>query len=219
MIRRLTMASLFAAVMVSGWAALSGRAGAGEYNETLSIGDRAPAWKDLPGVDGRKHSLSEIDAELVVVVFTCNSCPIAADYEDRIMALAKKYAAEPGKLAVVAINVNLVAEDSLPKMKQRAEQKGFPFAYLFDESQKIAKDYGAAFTPEFFVLDKDRRVAYTGGMDDSSDPARVKIKYLEPAIEATFAGKKPQTQETVARGCRIRYAPQRKRSKEIERGE
>jgi peroxiredoxin len=204
------MAGLFAAVMVSSRASLSGRALAGQYNEELSIGDRAPAWKDLPGVDGRKHSLSELDAELVVVVFTCNSCPIAADYEDRIIALAKKYSTQPGKLAVVAINVNRIAEDSLPKMKERAQQKGFPFPYLFDESQKIAKAYGAAFTPEFFVLDKDRRVAYMGGMDDNSNAANVKANYLEPAVDAVLKGEKPETQETVARGCRIRYVRERK---------
>jgi peroxiredoxin len=189
---------------------LSSLVWAGEYNETLSVGDRAPAWKDLPGVDGKKHSLSDLDAELVAVVFTCNSCPVATDYEDRIMALVKKYAADPKKLALVAINVNRIAEDSLPKMKERAEQKGFPFAYLFDESQQIAKDYGAAFTPEFFLLDKDRRVVYMGGMDDNSNPAQVKSHYLESAIEAVSAGKKPAVQETVAIGCRVRYVRQRK---------
>lgn len=210
MIRRLALAGLFAAVVVSSRASLSGRALAGQYNEELSIGDPAPAWKDLPGVDGRKHSLSELDAELVVVIFTCNSCPIAADYEDRIVALAKKYSAQAGKLALVAINVNRIAEDSLPKMKERAEQKGFTFPYLFDESQKIAKAYGAAFTPEFFVLDKDRRVAYMGGMDDNSDAAKVKASYLAPAVEAVLKGEKPETQETVARGCRIRYVRERK---------
>ncbi len=183
---------------------------AGEYNETLSIGDKAPAWKDLPGVDGEKHSLADLDAELVAVVFTCNSCPVATDYEDRIIALAKKHAADTKKFALVAINVNRVAEDSLPKMKERAEQKGFPFAYLFDESQQIAKDYGAAFTPEFFLLDKDRRVVYMGGMDDNSNPAQVKSHYLESAIEAVSAGKKPAVQETVAIGCRVRYVRQRK---------
>lgn len=183
---------------------------AGEYNETLSIGDKAPAWKDLPGTDGKKHSLADLDAELVAVVFTCNSCPVATDYEDRIIALAKKHAADPKKFALVAINVNRVAEDSLPKMKERAEQKGFPFAYLFDESQQIAKDYGAAFTPEFFLLDKDRRVVYMGGMDDNSNPAQVKSHYLESAIEAVSAGKKPAVQETVAIGCRVRYVRQRK---------
>lgn len=186
-----------------------GRALAGEFNETLSPGDAAPAWENLPGVDGQRHSLADLDAEVVVVVFTCNSCPVAADYEDRIIAMAKKYGGAEGKAAFVAINVNRIPEDSLPKMKERAEQQGFPFPYLFDESQNIAKAYGAAFTPEFFVLDKNRRVAYMGGMDDSSDPKRVKTRYLEPAIEAVLAGEKPETAETVARGCRIRYVRKR----------
>jgi peroxiredoxin len=183
---------------------------AGEYNETLSVGDQAPAWKDLPGVDGKKHSLSDLDAELVAVVFTCNSCPVATDYEDRIIALAKKHAAKPKKFALVAINVNRIAEDSLPKMKERAEQKDFPFTYLFDESQQIAKDYGAAFTPEFFLLDKDRRVVYMGGMDDNSNSKLVKEQFLEDAIEAVSAGKSPPVRETVAIGCRVRYVRQRK---------
>ena len=187
-----------------------GRALAGEFNETLSPGDAAPAWENLPGVDGQRHSLADLDAEVVVVVFTCNSCPVAADYEDRIIAMAKKYGGADGKAAFVAINVNRIPEDSLPKMKERAEQRGFPFPYLFDESQNIAKAYGAAFTPEFFVLDKNRRVAYMGGMDDSSDPKRVKTHYLEPAIQAVLAGEKPETAETVARGCRIRYVSKRR---------
>lgn len=199
-----------AIMIVTCWAA---HAVAGEYNETLSIGDSAPAWKDLPGIDGRKHSLADVKAPIVVVVFTCNSCPIATDYEDRIIALAEKYGGPAGQTAFVAINVNLIPDDSLPKMKQRAEQKGFPFPYLFDETQKIAKAYGAAFTPEFFVLDKDLRVTYMGGMDDNSDVKRVKVRYLEPAIEAALAGEKPEVTETVARGCRIRWARRRRKKK------
>lgn len=186
-----------------------GRALAGEYNETLSVGDPAPAWNELPGVDGKRHSLAELKARVVIVVFTCNSCPVAVDYEDRIIALAKKYGEPAGQAAFVAINVNRIPDDSLPKMKERAEQKGFPFPYLFDESQNIAKAYGAAFTPEFFVLDQDRRVAYMGGMDDNSDAKRVKVNYLEPAIKAALAGERAETAETVARGCRIRYVRQR----------
>jgi peroxiredoxin len=180
---------------------------AGQYNEVLSIGDAAPAWKDLPGTDGKQHSLEDLkDKKLVVVVFTCNSCPVAADYEDRIIEFAKKHAEN---LAVVAINVNRVPEDSLPKMKDRAEKKKFPYAYLFDESQKIAKDFGANFTPEFFVLGPDRKIAYMGGMDDNSKADQVKAKYLEPAVEAILKGEKPATAEAKARGCRIRYARER----------
>lgn len=181
---------------------------AGEYNPALNIGDPAPAWMDLPGVDGRRHSLADLsDKKAVVVVFTCNSCPIAQDYEDRLIAFAKKYS---DQVAVVAINVNRNPEDRLPKMKERAEAKQFPFAYLFDESQQIAKDYGATFTPEFFVIGSDRKIAYMGGMDDNSNAAAVTANYLEPAIEAVLKGAKPATQETVARGCRVRYARERR---------
>src|SRR6185369_13520421 len=137
-------------------ALLCGAVSAGEFNTVLSIGDNGPAWADLPGVDGKKHSLTDLkDKEIVVVVFTCNSCPYAVEYEDRIIAFAKKYAGPEGKAAVVAINVNKVPDDSFEKMQQRAKSKGFSFPYLYDESQKIARDYGANFTPEFFVLNKD----------------------------------------------------------------
>jgi peroxiredoxin len=181
---------------------------AGQYNTVLNIGDAAPAWKKLPGVDGKEHSLDDLkEKKLVVVVFTCNSCPVAADYEDRIIAFAKKHADD---VAVVAINVNKIPADSLAKMKERAEKKKFTFPYLSDESQKIAKDYGATFTPEFFVLGPDRKIVYMGGMDDNSNAKLVKTNYLEPAVEAALAGKKPETQEAVARGCRIRYARERR---------
>src|SRR6188472_1025550 len=106
---------------------------AGEFNSVLNIGDEAPSWKELPGTDGKPHSLDDLkSSKLVVVVFTCNSCPIASDYEDRIIALADKYRKEA---AFVAINVNRIPEDSLPRMKERAENRKFPFPYLFDESQ------------------------------------------------------------------------------------
>ena len=184
---------------------------AGEFNQVLSIGDRAPAWKDLPGVDDKKHSLAELDEkELVVLVFTCNSCPIATDYEDRIIEIARKYADRKGKVALVAMNVNRLEEDRLPKMKERAEKKGFGFPYLYDESQKIAKEYGATFTPEVFVLDRDRKIAYMGGIDDSSNADQVKQHYLKDAIEALLEGNVPEKPETTAIGCRIRYARDRK---------
>jgi peroxiredoxin len=181
---------------------------AGEFNPVLNIGDAAPAWKDLPGVDGQSHSLADLaERKLVLVIFTCNSCPAARDYEDRIIAFAKDYAKE---VAVVAVNVNRIPEDSLPEMKKRAEEKQFPFAYLFDESQKIAKDYGATFTPEFFLLSPERKVVYMGGMDDNSNPAQVKEQLLRPAVDAVLRGERPATQESVARGCRIRYARERR---------
>ncbi len=182
---------------------------AGEFNPVLNIGAKAPEWRDLPGVDGKKHSLADLkDTPVVVVVFTCNSCPVATDYEDRIIATAKKFA---DKAAVVAINVNTIAEDSLPEMKKRAEAKAFPFAYLFDETQQIAHDYGATFTPEFFVLDAQRRVTFMGGMDDNSNAAVATVNYLDPAIEAALKGASPTKAETTAIGCMIRYARQKRR--------
>ncbi|MBI3462844.1 MAG: thioredoxin family protein [Planctomycetes bacterium] len=187
---------------------------AGEYNQMLNYGDAAPAWSNLPGVDGKQHSLADLkDKQLVVVVFTCNSCPVAVDYQDRIIAFAKKHAGPNDPVAVVAINVNKIEADSLPRMKERAEEKGFPFPYLFDETQKIARDYGATYTPEFFVLNKDRKVVYMGGMDDSSNPATVTTNYLEPAVAAALRGEKPATVETVARGCTIRYERERRKKK------
>ena len=190
---------------------ISVSATAGEHNPVLSVGDAAPAWKDLPGIDGKKHSLADLkDKDAVVVVFTCNSCLYAIDYEDRLIAFAKKHAAM-GKVALVAINVNKIEEDSLPKMQERAKEKGFAFPYLYDDTQKIAKDYGATFTPEFFVLGKDRKIVYMGAMDDKTDPAQVKINYVDEAVNAAMQGAKPATGETVARGCTIRYARERKK--------
>ncbi|HVJ82281.1 MAG TPA: thioredoxin family protein [Planctomycetia bacterium] len=183
-------------------------ASSGVANDALKIGDAAPAWKELPGIDGKKHSLADLrDKKWVVLCFTCNSCPVARDYENRIIGFAKKHA---GDVAFVAINVNKIPEDGLPKMKERAEKQKFGFPYLFDESQKIAKDYGALFTPEFFVLDAARKVVYMGGMDDSSVIGNVKEKHLDAAMEALLAGKKPPQAETPAIGCRIRYAKARR---------
>lgn len=183
---------------------------AGKFNPTLSIGDAAPEWKELAGTDDRAHSLADLKhRDLIVVVFTCNTCPTALDYEDRIMALAKKLGRQG---AVVAINANKVPDDLPPKMKERATSRGFNFAYLHDATQAVAKAYGATWTPEFFVLNKERKVVYMGAMDDSTDPAAVKARYVEDAIDAVRAGLKPATAETPARGCTVRYVRERKKS-------
>ena len=203
---------MFRSVMVLIVSSMASVALAGRYNAVLKIGDKAPSWSELEGVDGQKHSLSNLaDKELVVVIFTCNSCPVATDYEDRIIAISKKFGGEEGKVGVVAINVNTRAEDRLPKMKERAEAKGFDFPYLFDETQQIGRAFGASFTPEFFVLDRQRSVVYMGGMDDSSQIQSVKHRYLELAIEAALKGEAPATSETPAIGCRVRYTRQRLR--------
>lgn len=175
----------------------------GKYNEVLSIGDKAPVWEAMTGIDGKKHSLDEWKSKpWVVIVFTCNSCPCARDYEDRIKAFVEKHQRQ---VAVVAINSNLIKEDSLEAMKKRAEDRGYNFTYLHDESQKVAKAYGATYTPEFFLLNSERKIVYMGAMDDKDDPEKVKTRFLEEALEAAQAGKSPAKAETLARGCMIRY--------------
>ena len=189
---------------------LAGSAWAGKYNKQLSIGDAAPEWNGLEGTDGQKYSLVDMaDKEVVVVCFTCNTCPYAVDYEDRLIALAKKFAAEGGKCFLVAINANLVKDDLLPAMQERAKSKGFNFPYLHDATQQVARSYGATFTPEFVVLDKQRKVVYLGAMDDSPDGKNVTKKYIEDAVAAAQAGKQSEVTETPAVGCAVRYVRQR----------
>ena len=181
---------------------------AGTYNETLGVGDPAPAWVNLDGIDGKKHSLADLkDKDVVVVIFTCNSCPVAVAYEDRIVALSRKH--KNSKVGIIAINVNQVPEDKLDKMKERAEQKGFDFPYLFDPTQKIAKDFGARFTPEFFVLDKNRKIAYLGAMDNKNAAKDATESYLDAAVDAALRGEKSKVGETLGRGCAIRWIRKR----------
>jgi peroxiredoxin len=184
---------------------------AGKYNKQLSIGDAAPDWKGLEGTDGQKHSLADLsDKEVIVICFTCNTCPYAVDYEDRLIALAKKFAAEGDKCALVAINANKVKDDLLPAMQERAKTKGFNFPYLHDETQQVARSFGATYTPEFVVLNKQRKVIYLGAMDDSTDGKKITKRYVEDAVAAALAGKLPETTETPAVGCAVRYVRERK---------
>lgn len=183
--------------------ALAAPASAGKFNKTLSVGDAAPVWENLAGTDGKTHALADLkDKAVVVVVFTCNSCPVAEGYEDRIIAFAK---ANPA-VGVVAINVNTGPDDALPAMTKRAAKKKLPYPYLFDPTQDVAKKYGAKFTPEFFVLDKARKVAYMGAMDDKAPPGDPKAKHLEAAVKAALDGKPAATAETsAAAGCGIKF--------------
>ncbi|TWT92582.1 thioredoxin family protein [Neorhodopirellula pilleata] len=182
---------------------------AGEFNPTRNIGDDAPAWSDLIGVDDQMHALSDLqDKSVVVVVFTCNSCPYAVDLEDRLVELSQQLQAN--NAAIVAINVNQVEEDGLPAMKSKAESKQFKFAYLFDPTQKIARQFGAGYTPECFVLDGQRKIAYMGSFDDSPNGRNIQKTYVHDAIEAVLAGRQPTVTETVPIGCRIRYERERR---------
>lgn len=183
-------------------------ASAGEFNKVLSPGDAAPGFADLAGTDGKKHSLADWkETPVVVVVFTCNACPVANDYEARILAFAEKHAkGVDAKVAIVAIDSNTGTDESLTKMTERAAKKKYTFPYLSDPAGKVAKAYGANYTPEFFVLDKDRKVAYLGAMDDKNNAADANVNYLEKAVEAVLGGNTPVTKETLGRGCRIKFA-------------
>lgn len=197
MLRSFAVALLLAAPVV---------AGPGKYNKVLAPGDAAPEWKDLTGIDGKTHSLSDLkDKAVVVVVFTCNGCPVAVDYEPRLIAFVKQYAVADAKVAVVAVNSNTGKDETLDAMTKRAKKKEFLFLYLADPEGELATKYGAMFTPEFFVLDKDRKVVYTGSMDDKSPPGEPKAKHLEAAVTAVLAGKKVEVAETSASaGCKIK---------------
>jgi peroxiredoxin len=178
---------------------------------TSKIGDVASAWNDLPGTDGKRHSLSDLaDVDVVVVCFTCNTCPYSVDYEDRIIAFQKQFLTEDAGVRLIAINSNAVAADSLDRMKDRATQKSFNFAYLRDDDQQVARAYGAIYTPEFYVLNKERRIVYRGAMDDSTDAGKVKSKHVELAVAAALKNEMPQTSQTGARGCTIRFPGKRR---------
>ena len=175
------------------------------------IGDVVPEWHDLVGTDDKKHSLTDLaDATAIVVVFTSNSCPYSVDYEDRLIALQKKYVDSAAGIKLVAIKSNAFSGDKIDKMKERAAMKHFEFPYIRDDSQTVARAYGAIYTPEFYVLDKERKLIYRGAMDDSTDARKVKVSYIDLAVKAAIAGKLPDVTRTGARGCTIRFSRRRR---------
>lgn len=178
---------------------------------SLKPGDKAIAWENLAGVDGKPHSLNELTANTVVVVcFTSNTCPYSVDYEDRMIALQKKYQESGAAVKLIAINSNGVKADDLESMKARAKEKMFNFTFLKDESQSVAKSWGALYTPEFFVLNKERIIVFRGAMDDQTDASKVTQNYVEQAITAAIEGKMPSITEVPARGCAVRYKRSRR---------
>jgi peroxiredoxin len=179
--------------------------------EGLKIGDDAKDFS-LKNIDGSMVSLASYSADNgLVVIFTCNHCPFSKAYEDRIIDLHKKYAGKG--FPVLAINPNdpvSVPEDSFDKMIERAKEKGFPFRYVIDETQSIAKQYGATRTPHVYLLKKHSdntfKIAYIGAIDDNhSDASSVKETYLSNAIESLIAQKSPAPETTKAIGCSIKW--------------
>ena len=179
------------------------------FSQGYKIGDKVADFK-LKNIDGKMVSLADFkDAKGYVVIFTCNHCPYAIAYEDRIIALHNKYASKG--YPVVAINPNDPAaqpQDSYEKMIERANEKKFPFFYLFDEGQKVYPVFGATRTPHVYLVNKkgkDMVVEYIGTIDDNYKEAKeVKETYLTNAIDALIAGKKLAVTETKAIGCSIK---------------
>jgi len=174
----------------------------------MKIGEQAPDFKDLPGVDGKKYGLADFGAsKVLVVIFSCNHCPYVRAYEDRIIALQKDF--KDKGVQFVAINSNDAEgypEDNFENMVKRAQQKKFNFPYLRDESQAVARAYGASHTPHIFVFNQDRRLGYTGKIDDNWEkPEQVKKQYLKDALTALVQGKAPAEPETFAIGCTIKW--------------
>lgn len=171
------------------------------------IGDTAQDFK-LKNVDDNFVSLSSIPgAKGYIVVFTCNHCPYAKAYEQRIIELHQKYA--PLGFPVLAINPNdkdVQPADSFENMKKRAKEKKYPFPYLYDETQEVAKAFGATRTPHVYVLDHSKVVRYIGAIDDNSeDAASVQERYVGAAVDALLAGQEVATKETKAIGCGIKW--------------
>lgn len=181
----------------------------GANAQGYGIGDKAADFK-LKNIDGSWVSLADYDqAKGFIVIFTCNHCPYAVAYEDRIIDINEKYA-DKG-YPVIAINPNdpaIVPGDSYDNMKIRAKEKGFKFPYLFDEKQEVFPEFGATRTPHIYVLNKegnDMIVEYIGAIDDNyKDESAVKEMYLVDAVEALLKGEKPETTFTKAIGCSIK---------------
>lgn len=170
------------------------------------IGERAPGFR-LPTTDGGEVSLEELGGGPVVVAFWCNHCPYVRAWEDRFNDAARRYS-DRGvtTVAICANDATAYPADSFDEMVVRASEKGYVFAYARDDTQQVPRAYGAERTPEVFVLDDQRRVAYHGAIDDSTEPGAVSTTYLTDALDAVLAGGIPQPAETRPVGCTIKWS-------------
>ena len=177
---------------------------------TLELGAQAPDFC-LLGVDGKEYSLDSFKkAKILIVVFSCNHCPAVIGSQDRMVQLYKD--GKPKGVEMIAINSNEDQnhpDDSFEKMKVRAREKGFAFPYVRDETQEVARAYGALCTPHFYVFDQDRHLRYTGRMDDNPyDASKVTRHELRNALDALLAGKKPPVELTNPLGCNVKWIGQ-----------
>ena len=174
------------------------------------VGDTVADFK-LKNTNGKMVALSDYkDAKGVIVIFDCNTCPYSKAYNERIIALNKKYASQGFPVVLVQPNDPQISPgDSYEEMVKQAEKKGYNFPYLFDEAQTVAKNFGATNTPHVFLLNKEGssfKVAYIGAIDDSAkDASAVSKKYVEEAVDALLAGKQVPSGKTKAIGCTIKW--------------
>lgn len=190
---------------------------ADDYPQPLELGATAPDFS-LPGVDGKDWSLEDFsESELLLVIFTCNHCPTAQYYEDRIVQLVKDY--ESKGVATVAISPNdpasvrldelgwAVRSDSFEEMIAHSAERGFNFPYLYDgDSESVSKQYGPLVTPHAFLFDANRKLRYVGAIDDSERAEHVTTRYLRDAIDSLLAGKEPAVAKTKVVGCSVKWA-------------
>ncbi len=199
--RRWCCVALCSAVLMAG----SSPTWAGKFNRIISVGDNAPAWRDLPGTDDKRHALDDLkSAKLTVLIFSCNHCPVMQSYEPMLIAMQQAYAARGVKF--VAISCSRFKSDLMPAMKERAKASGLNFPYLHDESQAIGRAYGAGVTPTIFVITPQRKIAYMGAVDNGQGkPAQADKHYLRDALDALLDGREPETTESKPIGCGIIY--------------
>jgi peroxiredoxin len=171
----------------------------------LGIGETAPDFRDLLGVDGERYALTSFTSDrILILVFTCNGCPTVKANEDRLVALQERYRGVGVRIvAIKANNPYLSPPDTFDEMVRRADEKRFNFPYLKDADGAVAERYGAISTPHVFVLDAARRLVYKGRIDDKRDPARATSSDLENALHDVFAGTGVRVPETQPFGCAI----------------
>lgn len=173
--------------------------------EKLSIGSKIPEF-NLPATDGNFYSNEASDKDALIVMFSCNHCPYVRAYEDRIMQIQEDYNENLMVLAINANDAENYPDDSFDNMKTRARVKNFNFPYLRDENQATAKAFDATHTPEIFLFDKERKLAYHGKIDDNwQEPGNVQSNYLRDALNEILEGKKVSIPETYSIGCTIKW--------------
>lgn len=172
----------------------------------MDIGTTAPGFK-LKNVNDQTYTLEDFfDSDVLVIIFTCNHCPYANAYDQRIKGLAETYNRRVQFVLINSNDAKHYPEDSFAKMQEAARAKHLKMPYLHDETQSIAHAYDAACTPHAFVFDKERKLTYEGAIDDNwKNPDLATETYLQDAIEATLSGRKPPVQQTNPIGCSIKW--------------